>query len=136
MRNVIFRQIIILLVIGAILGIAFYLVYHSKEFRAGYSIAEKYAAQKQLPSDLTCLSADRSWTKRGDYNLSCFVFLPKNEFNSTNLINNYNSAHLIFVRYTDKCPLNTFEVGTTTNSNARNCLTNTAINDANFINPP
>jgi hypothetical protein len=123
-------------VIGAIIGSASYLFYHSKELRVAQSIAEEYAVQKQLPSDLKFLTGTRSWTKRGDYNLSCFVFLPKNEFNSNNIMNHYSSADLILVRYTDKCPLNTFEVGTTTNSNARNCLTNNAINDAKFVSPP
>lgn len=136
MKNVIFRVIIILILIGALIGGARGFLYRSKEFHAGQSIAEEYAAQNNLHSDLTCVSANRSWTKRGDYNLSCFVFLPKNEFNSTNLMNNYHSAHLILVRYTDKCPLNTFEVGIVTNSDVKSCTADTVISDSKFVSVP
>lgn len=122
--------------IGVLIGGAKCWLYHSKEFRAARSVAQEYATQNILASDLTLLSVNRSWTKRGDYNLSCFVFLPKNEFNSTNLMNNYHSAHLILVRYTDKCPLNTFEVGVATNPDAKNCTADTAIGNSKFISPP
>jgi hypothetical protein len=131
------RVLIGFMLIGAVVGISMVLLYRSKEFNAAHSIAQQYAVQESLSTNLTCISANRSLTKqRGDYNLSCFVFLPKNEFNYANIINNYNSSHLIFVRYMDKCPLNVFEVGTTTNPDARNCLTNTAINVAYFVTPP
>jgi hypothetical protein len=135
-RKSIFRVLFFLAVAGILIGGVRGWVYHSKEYRAANSIAEKYAKQNNLPSDLTCVSAVRNWTKRGDYNLSCFVFLPKDEFSTTNLMNNYNFAHFIFVRYSDKCPLNTFEVGIATNPNAKNCLTNNAISGAKFISPP
>jgi len=40
------------------------------------------------------------------------------------------------VRYTDKCPLNTFEVGVITNSFAKDCNVDSVIYDATFLRPP
>jgi hypothetical protein len=121
-----FRLTIALLVVAAIVAHAAFGLNKSKEFHAARSIAQEYATQNNLGSDLTCVSGHKSWTKRGDYNLSCFLFLPKGT----------NSTRLILVRYTATCPLNTFEAGMVTNSGARNCTADTAISNSKFISPP
>lgn len=90
MRNVIFRVLIIVMLIGAFIGGVMSFLHHSKEFYVASSIAQEYAKQNNLTSDLTSVSANRGWIKRGDYNLSCFLFFP----------NGNNATRLILVRYT------------------------------------
>jgi len=118
-------MLILGLLIASIGGIISYELYGSKEFRAARLVCHEYAKHKTLSSDWTCLRASKSWTKRGDYNLSCFLFFPGDK----------NAPYLILVRYTDKCPTNTFEVGAIPNSFVRSCTADTVINDAEFISP-
>lgn len=133
-KKIIFSALIVLLVISAVVGIAVSFLYHSKEFHSARSIAQQYAVQANLATNLLCVSANRSWTKRGDYNLSWFLFLPKSAiFTYLNLT---NSNHFILVRYTGNCPSNTFEVGSVTNSTAKNCTVDTVIYDAKLVSPP
>jgi hypothetical protein len=127
MKIPIFSRVVLFtfLLVGAIVLSAIGFLYHTKEFHAARSIAQEYATQKHLVSDLTCVKANRSWTKRGDLNLSWFLFLPKDN----------NSTCSILVRYTPSCPSNTFEVGEVTNLEARDCTVDTVIYDTKLISP-
>ena len=126
MKKFIFIILTFFLLIGITVGIGVIELYHSKELRAARSIAQEYATQNNLTSRLTCVRASRSWEKRGDYNLSSFLFLPKDK----------NASDLILVRYTATCPSNAFEVGILTNSIERYGKADMVISRGKFISLP
>jgi hypothetical protein len=114
------------LLIAAFMGAIFYELYCSKEFHAARFVCHEYATHKGFSPDWTCMRASKGWTKQGNYDLSCFLFFPDDK----------HAPYLILVRYTNKCPTNTFEAGTIPNSFTRSCTADTVIHDAEFIRPP
>jgi hypothetical protein len=119
-------MLVLMLLIAGFGGLVIYELYGSKEFHAARLVCHEYAKHRNFDSDWTCLHSSKSWTKRGNYNLSSFLFFPGNK----------NDPNLILVRYTDKCPTNTFEVGTIPNSFVRSDAADAVIKDAEFIAQP
>jgi hypothetical protein len=126
MNTIKYTILAFILLCGIICGIGWWSALHSRELRAARNVAHAYSAQNNLDSNLTCVGIGLSWTNRGNFRLSDFLFLPGNR----------NSSCLIRVRYTDKCPTNTFEVATIKNTINQSESDDLIINGPKLMSPP
>jgi len=125
MKKILWISPIVGLLIVSFVGIIYYEVYCSKEFQTARLVCHEYANNKGFKADWTCLHGYEGWTKRGQYHLFGFLFFPDDR----------HDGYLILVRYTDKCPTNTFQVGTIPNTFVRDYSDNAVIDNVELVKP-